>query len=166
MRISKTILFLLCALTLSGCGAQNRGGFAIYLLAEGITPQQLPALSHLELADRPFLPEDDIVAYRENSHEMELTAEGMEKVRGLKVPVTGIAFAVCVDREPVYAGAFWSDYSSVGYDGVVIDIDSATMANPILRLQLGYPDSSFFRGDDPRSDPRILSALEKAGKLK
>jgi len=78
-------------------------------------------------------------------------------------------FVVCVGKERIYRGAIWSSLSSREYDGVVIlepsyqppESDSYT-----IRLELGYPTEKWFKGEDPRSDPRILRALEKAGKIK
>lgn len=141
-------------------------GFSIYLLDQGISPQQLAMLSHLELEENPLLSINDIVSYRKATHEIELTATGYEKIHSLSVPVNGKAFAVCVDGQPIYAGAFWVGYSSLSFDGIVIDTIRATKENPVIQIQLGYPGSVFFHGDDPRSDPRILQALEQTGQLK
>jgi hypothetical protein len=41
-------------------------------------------------------------------------------------------------------------YSSISFNGVVIDTTPVNKDHPIIQLQLGYPDSSFFRGEDPR----------------
>ena len=141
-------------------------GFAIYLLAQDTPPQQLAMLSHLELAENPLLSTDDIISYREATHEIELTATGYDKIASLSVPVSGKAFAVCVDGQPIYAGAFWVGYSSLSFDGVVIDTLLASKEHPVLQIQLGYPGADFFHGADPRSDPRILQALDEAGKLR
>jgi hypothetical protein len=73
---------------------------------------------------------------------------------------------VCVDRQPIYSGAFWVAYSSLSFDGVVIDTFLATQDKPVLQIALGYPGPGFFQGEDPRSDPRIVQALKEAGKLK
>ena len=141
-------------------------GFSIYLLAQDTPPQQLAMLSHLELAQNPLLSTDDIISYRQATHEIELTVTGYDKIASLSVPVSGKAFAVCVDGQPIYTGAFWVGYSSLSFDGVVIDTLRASKEHPVLKIQLGYPGSDFFQGDDPRSDPRILQALEEAGKLR
>lgn len=141
-------------------------GFSIYLLAQSISPQQLAVLSHLELEKYPLLSINDIVAYRKATHEIELTATGYERIHSLSVPVNGKAFAVCVDGQPIYAGAFWVGYSSLSFDGIIIDTILATKEHPVIQIQLGYPGPAFFRGDDPRSDLRILQALEQAGKLR
>ena len=166
MRSLRIVLLLFVLFALTACSAEKQGGFALYLLADEVTPQQLPVLSHLELADAPFLTEGDILSYQQSSHEIELSATGVDKLQQLDVPVSGIAFAICVDREPIYTGAFWAAYSSLSYDGVVIDPTLVSLENPVIQVNLGYPGASFYRGDDPRSDPRIFTALEKAGVLK
>jgi hypothetical protein len=147
-------------------GPASQEGFAIYLLAQGISPQQLAILSHLELEKQPLLSGSNIVAYSKATNEIELTASGYEHMHALSVPTSGKAFAVCVDGEPIYAGAFWVPISSQSFDGVVIDPQQATRQNPVIQIRLGYPTPAFFRGDDPRSDPRLLQALEQAGKLR
>jgi len=144
----------------------GENGFSIHLLAHNVPPHQLAVLSHLELEKDPLLSVEDIASYNQATHEIELTAAGYQKIQALSVPLDGKAFAVCVGGQPVYAGAFWVAYSSLSFDGIVIDITRATQDNPVLPIRLGYPDPAFFHGDDPRSDPRILQALEQAGKLK
>jgi len=166
MRNLRIVILLLGLFVITACSVENRGGFAIYLLADGITPQELPVLSHLELIDPPLLTEQDIISYQKSTHEIELSAIGVDKLQQMDVPVSGIAFAICVDREPIYTGAFWAAYSSLSYDGVVIDPTLVSPENPVIQVNLGYPGASFYRGDDPRSDPRIITALEKAGVLK
>jgi hypothetical protein len=69
-----------------------------------------------------------------------------------------------VGRDPIYLGAFWPLYSSLSFDGVVIPVP--LMDEPVIQITLGYPSPSFFAGEDPRSDPRILQALAQAGRLK
>lgn len=141
-------------------------GFSIYLLAQNIPPEKLVILSHLELENKPVLSINDIVTYAKATHEIELTASGYERIHSLSVPTNGRAFAVCVNGAPIYSGAFWAGYSSQSFDGIVIDPIYATKEHPVIQIQLGYPGPDFFHGDDPRSDPRILQALEQAGKLK
>jgi len=63
----------------------------------------------------------------------------------------------------VYRGAFWAGYSSQSYAGVVIDPTLAWQGK--VRIALGYPTRDAFQGQDPRADPRILQALQQAGKL-
>jgi len=182
MAASARVVIGLVLLTLVGCNptptepttvpttaqqpAGAADGFAIYLLAGDVPPDRLAALSHLELQDSPLLTGDDVVFYAWETHEIDLTASGVEAIRGLVVPVNGKSFAVCVDGQPIYAGAFWASYSSLSFDGVVIETTLVSDDDPLIRIELGYPGADFFRGPDPRPDTRVLLALEQAGKLK
>ncbi len=141
-------------------------GLGIYLLAEGLPPAEVAQvdLGTLKLEATPFLCCDDIVSYAWPAHEMALTPAAVERIRALKVPTSGTPFVVCVDDEPIYRGAFWTAFSSQSYDGVIIDTLLATERGT-ARIELGYPGPDFFRGPDPRADPRILRALQAAGKL-
>jgi len=172
------ILFLIISIIgLVSCGISQlnsnsinhpnaKTGFAIYLLASDSRPQQLPLLSHLVLEQDPLLAADDIMYYHKATHEIELTTTGYEIIHNLQVPVHGKAFAICIDGQPIYTGAFWADYSSVSYDGIIINTTQVIKGNPVIQVSLGYPDSTYFHGTDPRSDPRIFQALEAVGKLK
>ena len=166
------VVTLLVALVLGGvgCGGSPSGeGFAIYLPATDIPPSRLAALSHIEIADAPLVASDDVVAYAAGSHEIELTPAAYERIAALEVPVSGLSFAVCVDRAPVYAGAFWTEISSASFDGVVIMkafSPESTPESSVIRLELGYPGRDFFTGADPRPDPVVLDALRQAGKLR
>ena len=171
-------LFMLTVL-LSGCAPASTPamnaleplpgeGFAIYLLAQAITPNELLQvdIDSLNLAEQPILSIKDIVSYSKLTHEIELTAQAYRKMGQLEVPTSGIPFVACVDRQPIYAGAFWIGYSSQSYQGIAIDTLFAQLNHPI-KITLGYPESpELFLGDDPRSDPRIMESLESAGKLK
>ena len=137
--------------------------FSIYLLAQPVAAHQVSTPDALDLEREPILSIDDIIAYSWKTHEIGLTASAYERIGELEVPVNGTTFVVCLGREPIYAGAFWPVYSSLSFDGVVVKIpltDDQTM-----QIALGYPSPSFFTGEDPRSDPRILQSLEEAGKL-
>lgn len=85
-------------------------------------------------------------------------------VANLKVQVRGLAFVVCIDRHPIYTGAFYTPLSSMSYDGVIIvtplDCDVTAAGHHMIQLELGYPGPSFFSGEDPRPDPAILESLE------
>ena len=164
-------LFSLAACT-APTPAPTRGpaseGFAIYLPAQKIAAHEMleADLSDLALEDRPVLSVDDIVTYSKSTHEIELTPAAYARLSQLSVPIAGMPFVACVDRAPVYGGAFWVAYSSVSFNGIVIDTLPATQHRPI-RIQLGYPEApELFVGEDRRSDPRIIQSLEQAGKLR
>jgi hypothetical protein len=72
---------------------------------------------------------------------------------------------VCVDREPIYWGAFWTPVSSISFDGVTIWKPVSFEEPHVITLELGYPSSSFYGGEDPRNNPEVMKSLEEAGKL-
>jgi hypothetical protein len=144
--------------------------------AQEITKQPAPTAQATSFAiylpdhpDQPLVSTEDIVAYSRQTHAIRLTSDSYARVAQLRVPTSGIPFQVRVGGETIYSGAFWPLYSSQSYDGVVIKVP--LMPNPVndsdrtMSITLGYPGGEFFQGSDPRSDPRILKALEQAGKF-
>ncbi|MCK9356079.1 MAG: hypothetical protein M0R22_02860 [Dehalococcoidia bacterium] len=149
----------------TGCSAPAGEGFAIYLTKYDTPPSQMDVLSHVDLADEPVISADDILSYNAATHEMLLTEEAMSRLAELQVPVQGRSFLVCVDRAPVYWGAFWVLYSSQSFDGITIWKPLGVRDSAVVAIGLGYPGSSFYQGEDPRDDPLVMAALERAGKL-
>ena len=149
----------------SGCRRTPGGEFAIYLLPAETTVEQARSMDPAQapLPDQPFLSEGDIVSYTWATHEIELAASALQRVQQLQVSVRGRVFVACVGRKPVYWGAFWTPISSVSFDGVVIR--QPLGEGRVIRIERGYPGSDFSRGEDPRSNPEILQALQRAGKL-
>ena len=165
-----SMILFLTALILIGCIPAKARGVSIYLLADEIPATELlPVdLNDLELQEEPILSSDGIITYSWARHEMELTAESYERIQRLftlPAKVRGIPFVVCTGTDRIYAGAFWTPVSSIGFDGVVI-CQSFDPDKRIIRIGLGYPTCEAFTGKDPRSDQRILQSLEAAGKLK
>jgi hypothetical protein len=140
-------------------------GFAIYLTQQDIPPTQIEALSHVNLADRPVISSEDVITYNAQTHEIRLTDQAFERICELEVPVEGRAFMVCVDKQSVYWGAFWTPISSISFDGVTIWQPYSSQDPSVITLELGYPSSSFYGGEDPRDNPEILRSLEQDGKL-
>jgi hypothetical protein len=169
MRLGKALLpiLLVTVFSLGGCAGSGRGeGFAIYLLKDNVPPAQLPALSHIELADEPIIATPDIISYEADTHRITLTPAASTRVRGLKVPTSGLSFAACVNGAPVYTGAFWIPISSQSFGGVTI-MQTMLNSGDSITISLGYPGSGFFTPGrpDPRSDDRVIDALREAGKL-
>jgi len=161
-------IILLVPFVFGGCSSQNPEGegFAIYLTKDAIPVSQMEALSHVEIADEPVISSKDVIAYAEDTHEIELTAEDYERIQALQVPTQGKSFVVCVDKAPIYWGAFWTPFSSQSFDGVIILVPSLFHQENTIQIELGYPSPSFYQGEDPRSNPVIMESLEQAGKLK
>jgi len=160
-----TFILVCAVLILNGCKTSEGEGFAIYLTRDDVPPAQMEAMSHVELANQPIFSIKDIVTYNAQTHEIKLSTDAFERISGLEVPVQGKSFMVCVDRQPIYWGAFWTPISSISFDGVTIWKPLGAQEIKIVTLELGYPSESFYGGEDPRNDPQILESLEQAGKL-
>jgi hypothetical protein len=140
-------------------------GFAIYLTKEDIPPDKMEILSHVDIADQPIISIQDIITYNAQTHEIKLTDEAFERISNLEVPVRGKSFLVCVDGAPIYWGAFWTPISSMSFDGVTIWKPLGNQESKLITLELGYPTSSFYEGEDPRNNASVLHSLEQSGKL-
>jgi hypothetical protein len=167
LKLTAAISCLLLIITVySGYIAATKSeGFAIYLTREDISPAKMEALSHVELSDQPIISVEDIITYNAQTHEMKLTPSAFERINELDIPVTGKSFIVCINKEPIYWGAFWTPASSISFDGVTIWKPYNTQEQKIIVLELGYPSSSFYGGEDPRNNTKVLDSLERAGKL-
>ena len=152
-------------LMLSACASTKGEGFAIYLTKGDISPGRMQVLSHVAIVEQPVIATDDIVTYNIQTHEITLTASAYERVSQLEVPVEGKSFVVCVDRNPVYWGAFWTPLSSMSFDGVTIMKPLDSQSAKVIKLELGYPEPSFYGGEDPRNNAEVMQSLEQAGKL-
>jgi hypothetical protein len=170
----KKILLAVCLVSLlmispavGGCSSElNSEEFAIYLTQRDIPVSQMEPLSRVAIADTPLISIDDIISYDRNTHEIDLTAEAYQRVMQLEVSVYGKSFVVCVDKQPIYWGAFWTPVSSIAFNGVTIWVNHSAWQGNIIKLELGYPTPDFSQGEDPRSNPEIMQSLEQAGKLK
>lgn len=140
-------------------------GFAIYLTKKDIPPAQMANLGHVDIAERPIITISDIITYDAQEHELRLTASAFERVSQLDVPTRGKSFIVCVDERPIYWGAFWVSWSSQSFDGITIWKPLRLEEQHAIRLELGYPSSELYTGEDPRSNPVVIESLEQAGKL-
>jgi hypothetical protein len=155
---------MLVILATSACVGPATGKFAIYLPQHDISARKLSSidLDALPLQQEPILSQDDIVTYMPDTYQILLTPKAAERINGLEVPVGGRAFVVCVGRDRIYGGAFWTPISSYSFEGIVIMVPVGE--DDLIQFSQGYPAPSHFRGEDPRPDPRILHALQAAGK--
>ena len=163
---TKLAVIIFCVLLISvGCFTPSHEGFAIYLTKADIPPSQMPILSHVDIAETPVISIKDIITYNAQIHELKLTESAFERISKLDVPVRGKSFVVCVDRNPIYSGAFWTPISSMSYDGVTIWKPLIPHEPHVVTLELGYPSSSFYGGEDPRNNTDVMKSLEQSGKL-
>jgi hypothetical protein len=159
------IILIFTSFFTGGCADDKAEGFAIYLTRDNIPPSQMEALSHIEIANQPIISEDDIIYYNSQTYELKLTSAAFQRVSELEVPTTGTSFVICVDKGPIYWGAFWTPVSSQSFAGVTIWKPLGDELPDIITLTLGYPSSSFYGGDDPRDNETVIQSLEQSGKL-
>jgi hypothetical protein len=159
------ILLVLTLLAPAACSTPKGEGFAIYLTRTDVPPAQVESLGNIGIADQPVIGLNDIVTYNSQTREMKLTDNAYQNITKMDVPTSGRSFVACVDKKPVYGGAFWTPVSSQSFEGVTIWKPSNTAKQPIITLELGYPSASFYGGEDPRNNPEILGSLKQAGKL-
>lgn len=136
-------------------------------MEENISPKELSTIdiSNLKTNKLPLISLDDIISYNLHDHSLVLTREAVRKIDGRKKQLLFTVFVVCVNNEPIYAGAFWASYSSASFNGVIIPL-LLTLDKNLLKIQLGYPAEGCFKGEDIRADPRIVAILKKNGKVK
>jgi hypothetical protein len=147
------------------------GAFGIYIIKGDFGYfTKIPAIDdpNLLMEDKPIISIADIIVYKKDTHEIELVPASYERLKQSIIAdaIGGPLFAVCLDKKPIYVGAFWASISSQSFDGVVIrDIWYKSKDCNIIKLSLGYPNEGFFKGEDPRPNSAIFHFLEKAGKL-
>jgi hypothetical protein len=150
--------------SLQQAGKLNNEGFAIYFPQGDVSPQNMPALTDITLPAQPFISSNDIVSYDSTTYKLALTPAAFSRLIALQAPVYGKPFVVCVDRNPIYCGAFWSPISSVSFNGITI-AQPLNDQTDIVTIQLGYPAQSLFTGVDPRNNTAIIDSLSQTGKL-
>ena len=150
--------------SLQQAGKINHEGFAIYLPQDDVSPQNMPDLNSVKLPLQPFIGLNDIISYNPENYQLTLTLDAFNRIDVLQVPVYGKPFVVCVDRIPVYWGAFWTPISSIPFDGFAIEQPLNNQTNTVT-IQTGYPTSSFFTGIDWVDDGTIQESFRQAGKL-
>jgi len=157
---------MLCMFIVSGaCSTPGPEGFAIYLTKGDIPPSKMPILSHVDLVEQPIISTKDIISYNVITHEIVLTADAFDRVSRLDVPVSGRSFMVCVDRQPIYWGAFWTPLSSQSFDGITIMKPLGSRDPKVIQIEPGYPSASFFKSEDPRNNLDVMRSLQQAGRL-
>jgi len=160
-----TALILSTLLFLSGCfTGTNRNielnqkspniqeGCAIYLLSIDSQSPLATLQGRLGLAEKPFISMEEILSYNPETFEFMLTGNAIKKLMDLQIPVKGKPFALCLNRQPVYYGFFWTPVSSISCDGIVILQPSQVNQNTV-KVERGYPSEVFFRGKTSETTP-------------
>lgn len=111
-----------------------------------------------------IISDKHINAYYRDTHEIELNAEGVKRIRFLK-ELRGKDFVVKVNDTEIYKGKFWSKiYSSIN-PGVIIN-DAPRADNDKIKIDFGYPSTQYATDKDPRNNQEIMDCFKEKGILK
>ena len=123
--------------------------------------------SSIVLNDSSLIEYSDITAYDPENHRFFLTSSSNQALAKMgSEKLHGRAFALAINREPVYTGYFWAAFSSSICDWVNVDPLSFASSN-FLEVKLGYPwYSPEMQIPDNRNDQILLDILQQDGKLK
>ena len=125
-----------------------------------------------------IISEDNIISYNVTNNEIKLNEDGLRVLRskivydeedGKLVPSLGglylKTFSLRIDGQEIYSGTFWSNLSSGTNSGVVLLDVLGINSEDRVRLEAGYPNSSYFKGADPRNNPKIIEYLKSKNKI-
>ena len=148
-----------------GGGGGSAVGF--YLLDDpriSATDAAETPLEDLVLAESPFLDMEGFAYYDLAAHRVVLSMVSGTFLRNTlpQVGVYGLPFVVVADGERIYLGAFWTMVSSVAAALPTVELEMIEDSGFVI--QTGYPVGGD-GADDPRSDPRLVDALRRVGRL-
>lgn len=140
--------------------------FEIYVTKYAITYNSLIDYSQfnldtIQLMDTPLITSNQIESYDSANHIINLKIP-VDSLTFPVIPVFGQMFVVVVNKVPQYCGFFWTLASSVPCRWLVI-LDSNEKSQ--IQISTGYPDNSWFTGNDPRNSSEIISDFKKNGML-
>jgi hypothetical protein len=132
--------------------------FALYLLGDPqITGPDIKNydLDQLPLAALPLFTTENLVSYDWDYHGINLTQSAYLQLLAIfsgGIPASGLPFVILAYEQPIYAGAFWTPFSSLSFDGVTILQPSDPAGQP-LYITLGYPGENFSPAKTPGATP-------------
>lgn len=146
--------------------------FGSYCAVASLAAPARPSVDIRSSDGRVLVAASQIRSYEWATHTLTLAPRGRKelanKLRTDRI-VSGIPFSVAVDGKAVYTGTFTTCLSSFSFATPVIVVDAVGeewgVGADQLRVQLGYPSAMFFKGEDPRSNPRIREALRTGDKF-
>lgn len=106
----------------------------------------------------------NIISYDTASHIITLSYP-VDSLK-IKKDINGTPVLITLDGEKIYGLWFWSSFSSAICNWIVVVPDSPfdSLRQNQLKIDLGYPTSKYFKGNDPRNNPKIISRLVTDGK--
>jgi len=144
--------------------------FAIYIAANRVDEDGAADIDSLDLLQPAFLSGSDLSSYEWSEHRLTYASPVWERLKTWGDLLHRI-FAVTVGAERVYCGLFMDDLDSSACQNPVIMLlprrpDGRNTIPLSLSIERAYPEYLGNPDDpDPRKDPRIYEALDKAGVL-
>ncbi|MGD8779422.1 MAG: hypothetical protein PVH88_10740 [Ignavibacteria bacterium] len=118
-------------------------------------------VADVEITGDALISYEDIIKYDTAAHviTLALAADSL----GISY---GTPFLVTLDKEKIYGGWFFAPSFSSICDWVVIDVGTPfdSLESNQVKITLGYPGESFFKGIDPRNNSKIIQRLILDGK--
>lgn len=159
------VAFLVVLLAVVGVGEPSPAATVGFYFVRG----DGASLEEAVLEDKPFLTDDDILAYDWNTHTMAVTTEAVSRFPvGTRLPLTHQRFVVVVHGRRCYLGTFVNPLSSLGAGSPSI---TAMGYDPrAIRIHGGprsYTDAQGTHHDEPdrREHADLRAALAALGKL-
>lgn len=162
------VVFIFGAVIQSSSAEAKAREFRLVLLPPKYRANQLQQIDIAKLRPnrKPLLDENDVLRYDADYHRLVLDYFAASRLRELRIPRTGLPFAVFAGDDAIYVGAFFAGYSMENFKGVAVDVAPLKNYPPSLLFELDYPPlAPKNAAKDPRGDPRLLNSFEKAGKL-
>lgn len=165
----KHIFFLLLTLVLlAGCKKEHGARVDIYMLKSftpGVDQSYAPhvnTITNAVLENTPLVTDADIVSYSKDSYTFTLRRDIKSIIQNFGPDK---AFALTVDHQVVYYGAFHPAYLSSLRFGLAT-IDPILYNNKQLRIDFVNSTGMMVHPLDRRNDDQIILALKVTGRLK
>lgn len=172
----KYLLYSLLSVTLfTACKKDNAAGKTgskvdIYMLKsftidvdQAVNPSTL-SISNAVLADSPLVADKDIAFYLPSSSTFGLAKDLKSTIKDYDADQ---AFAVTVDKAPVYFGIFHPSYlNSIFFGLATIDPTTYTTANELSIQYATIAGNVSLLQFDKRNDTKIINALRMTGRVK
>ena len=149
---------------------EGNSDFAIYIVENNIYGNNQVGIDTLILSEYPLLSSSDITKYSWSKHQIDYP-ESVYKRLTEYTDLWRKGFVVVVENERIYWGLFQSYLDSYACQNPVIILfprnsDMKHILSASIAIHRSYFDGEGLESEpDPRADPRIYKALEKAGIL-